>query len=190
MITKFLAGLDWKHWILSHLVVIVGVAIALVGVHAWLGEHDARLNSEIAIKGSEAKVSQLEQQIAATNAAAAQKVQVVTRIVHNVATPAEAIAAIPQVTDSALNARAIPNNPVQIAVDYLPLIDLLGQAKSDAINLAACTSNLTAETSIVAAKQTEIVALKRKPSFWHRVGGVAKAVGVGVGIGFLIAGKV
>jgi hypothetical protein len=75
-------------------------------------------------------------------------------------------------------------------VDYLPLIDLLGQAKVDKTNLDACTVDLQNETAIVAAKQDEIVALKRKPSLLHRIGSVAKAVGVGIGVGLLISGKI
>ena len=184
MLTKFIT--DHKAWLLSHLIWIVGVAIALVGIHAWIGEHDARIASDAQIKISEATVASLQAQIVATNAAAAQKVQVITKIVHDVATPPEAIAAVPQLTDVPLNARLIPNNPVQISVDYLPLIDLLGQAKVDKTNLDACTVDLQNETAIVTAKQTEIVALKKKPSFWKRVGGVAKAVGVGIGIGMLL----
>jgi hypothetical protein len=91
-------------------------------------------------------------------------------------------------TDVPLHTRVAPDNPVQVSVDALPFINLLGQAKTDAINLAACQENLKAETSIVAAKQTEIVALKRKPSVFKRFIGSLKAVGIGVGIGLAISG--
>ena len=186
MLTKFIT--EEKAWILSHLIWVVAVAVALVLGHSYLVEHDARVVADAQIKVSEAAVATLQQQIAATNAAAAQKVVTITKIVHDVATPDEAVAAVPQLTDAPLNARTIPNNPIQISVDALPLIDLLGQAKIDKTNLDACTANLQSETAIVAAKQTEIVALKKKPSFLKRAAGVAKAVGVGIGIGLLISG--
>jgi hypothetical protein len=179
---------DWRHFVLGHLVWVVGIAVALVIGHSYLAEHDARLLADAQIKISEANVKALTDQIAATNAAAAQKVQVVTRIVHDAATPAQVVEAVPQLTDVPLHTRVAPDNPVQVSVDALPFINLLGQAKTDAINLAACRDNLKAETAIVDAKQTEIVALKKKPSLWKRVGGVAKAVGVGIGIGVLISG--
>ena len=184
MLTKFIT--TEKAWILSHLIWVAAVSVALVLGHSYIVEHDARVVADAQIKISETTVASLQAQIVATNAAAAQKVQVITKIVHDVATPPEAIAAVPQLTDVPLNARVIPNNPVQISVDYLPLIDLLGQAKVDKTNLDACTVDLQNETAIVTAKQTEIVALKKKPSFWKRVGGVAKAVGVGIGIGMLL----
>jgi hypothetical protein len=181
-------NLDWKHWLLSHAIWIVELAVALLLGHSYLMEHDRRLLADQTIKISEAQVKDLQAQIAANNAAAAQKVQVITKIVHDVQTPTQVVAAVPQLTDVPLHTRVAPDNPVQVSVDALPFINLLGQAKTDAINLAACQENLKAETSIVDAKQTEIVALKKKPSFWKRAGGVAKAVGVGIGIGVLIAG--
>jgi hypothetical protein len=181
-------NLDWKHWLLSHAIWIVALAVALLLGHSYLMDHDRRLLADQTIKVSEAQVKDLQAQIAATNAAAAQKVQVITKIVHDVQTPTQVVAAVPQLTDVPLHTRVAPDNPVQVSVDALPFINLLGQAKTDAINLAACQENLKAETSIVAAKQTEIVALKRKPSVFKRFIGSLKAVGIGVGIGLAISG--
>lgn len=184
MLTKFIT--EEKAWLISHLVWIVGLAVALVLGHIALQEHDQRLIADQAIKVSEAKVSELQAQITATNAAAAQKVQTVVKIVHDAQTPAQVVQAVPQLTDVPLNTRVAIDNPTQVSVDAQPFINLLGQAKTDAINLAACQSNLTAETAIVAQKQSEIVALKKRPSFWKRVAGTAKAVGVGIGIGVIL----
>lgn len=181
-------SLDWKHWALSHAVWIAAIAVALVMGHSMLAEHDARLQADAQIKISESQVKDLQAQIVATNAAAAQKVQTVVKIVHDVATPIQAVAAIPQLTNVPLNARVSPDNPAQISVDAVAFIGLLGQAKTDAINLAACTDNLTNQTAITAAKQIEILALKKKPAFWKRVEGTAKAVGIGIGVGLLISG--
>lgn len=181
---------DVKHFVLSHLIWIVGLLVALILGHSWLVEHDQRLLADQAVKTAEAQVKDLQAQIAANNAAAAQKVQVVTKIVHDVKTPEQAVQAVPQLTDVPLHTRVAPDNPTQVAVDALPLIDLLGQAKIDKINLDTCQANLATEIKIVDAKDVEIKALKKKPGFWGRVGGVAKAVGVGIGIGVLIAGHV
>lgn len=182
------ANLDWRHWILSHLVWVIAIAVALVLGHSYVVEHDARLLADAQIKVSEANIKNLTDQIAATNAAAAQKVQIITKIVHDVATPTQAVAAIPQLTDVPLNPRVAPDNPAQVSVDALPLVNLLGQAKIDKTNLDACQSDLKNTEAIADAKQTEIVALKKKPAFWKRVTGVAKAVGIGVGIGLLLGG--
>lgn len=181
-------NLDWKHWALSHAVWIAAIAIALVMGHSLLAEHDARLLADAQIKVSETQIKDLQAQIVQTNAAAAAKVQVITKIVHDVQTAPQAVAAVPQLTDVALNARVTPDNPAQIAVDAIPFVNLLAQAKTDSIKLAACTDNLKSETAIVAQKDVQIVALKKKPAFWKRVEGTAKAVGIGVGIGFLLAG--
>lgn len=178
--------LDWKHWALSHAVWIAVVGVALVMGHSLLAEHDARLLADAQIKVSEAQVKDLQAQIVQTNAAAAAKVQVITKIVHDIQTAPQAVAAVPQLTNVPLNARVAPDNPAQVAVDAIPFVNLLAQAKTDSINLAACTDNLKSETAIVAEKQTEIVALKKKPSFFKRVTGTLKSVGIGVGIGIAL----
>jgi len=180
---------DVKTFVLSHLIWVVAISVALLMGHAWLGEHDARVKAEASIKASEATVASLQQQIATTNAQAAQKVQVITKIVHDLppnATPGQIVAVIPQLTDAPLNARTIPGDPTNFSVAALPLIQLLQQASTDHIQLVACTSDLNNETSIVAAKDQEIVALKKKPALLTRVKHVAEAVGVGIAIGLIL----
>lgn len=185
-------NLDWRHWILSHLVWIIAISVALVIGHAALVEHDARVVAEAAIKASEAHVADLTKQIAATDAVAAQKTQAVVKIVHDAQTPAQQLAAVPLLSDVQLNARLLPvlspNVPTQVAVDLAPLVQELGQCKQDSVQLTACQSDLKNEQAIVDLKQSEIAALKKKPSLWKRVLGVAKAVGVGIGIGVLLSG--
>lgn len=171
----------------THLFYIVLIIVALFGAHYWLLEHDARVKADGVIKQQEAAVATLQQQIATNNAQAAAKVQTVIKIVHDAMTPAQVVQAAPTLTDVPLHARVATDNPLQVSVDAQPFVQVLGQAKEDAINLAACKVDLTAETGIVAAKQNEIVALKKKPKFFNRVKGVAKAVGVGIGIGLLLS---
>ena len=170
----------------THLFYIILIVAGVFGSRIWLQEHDARVRAEDVIKEQQAVVTTLQQQMAATNAQAAAKVQTVVKIVHDAVTPAQVVLAAPQLTDVPLNTRVAVDNPSQVSVDAQPLVQVLGQGREDAINLAACRANLTAETAIADAKQTEIAALKKKPKFFNRVAGVAKAVGVGVGIGLLL----
>lgn len=158
----------------THLGYVALIAVLLVFGYVWLSEHDARVIADNTIKT-------LQTQIKATDAQAATQVKVITKIVHDAGTPAKVIAAVPQLTDAPLNTRVAVDNPSQVSVEAAPFVILLGQAKQDAINLAACKSDLKSESDMV-------VALKKKPKFFKRVLGVAKAVGVGVGIGLLISG--
>lgn len=176
----------WTTFLVSHLVWVVALAVALLVGHAWLAEHDARLAAETQIKTSEANVKNLTTQIATTNAAAVQKVQVITRVIHDVQTPAQAVAAFPQITDAPLNARVAPDNPAQVSVDAVPLAQALGECRIEKTDLDACQANLVAETAIVAEKTKEIATLKKPKSFFRRVGGTAKAVGIGIGVGLLL----
>jgi hypothetical protein len=193
MFKTIFANLDWRHWVLTHLVWIVGASVALVMGHSFIAEHDARILADAQVKTSERSVADLTKQIASTNTAAADKVRTVVKIVHDAQTPAQQIAAVPQLTDIPLNARSIPplaaSGPPQVAVDLAPLVEELGKCRESSVELAACQANLQAEASIVGQKQTEISALKKKPTFWARVSGIAKAVGIGIGIGILIGGR-
>ena len=177
---------DWKHFAMAHIMWIVIVAVSLFTLHAWVGEHDARLLASQQQKISEAQVKDLQAQIVAVNAAAAQKVQTIVKIVHDVQTAPQAVAAIPQLTDAPLNARVAPDNPAQVSVDAVTLVETLGQCKIDKTNLDACQANLKNETAIVAQKDIEIKALKQPKSFFKRMTGAMKAVGIGVGIGLLL----
>lgn len=177
---------DLKTFILSHTIWIVGVIVALVGFHCWVQEHDQRLQAESAVKAAQVNIVQLQRQIDKTNAQAAQQVQTIVKIVHDVQTPTQAIPAIPQLTNVPLNARVLTDNPIQVGVDAVPLIQLLGQAKQDAVNLTACQSDLKNETAIAVQKDDQIKALTKKPAFLHRLGNAAKTVGVGIAIGIAI----
>lgn len=171
----------------THVFYIVLIAVGLIAFHSWLQEHDARQVAEVTIKQQEVVVADLKQQIVTAQQQAAQKVQVVTKIVHDVKTPSEAVAAIPQLTDAPLNERLATDNAAQLSVDALQLVSVLGQARIDKTNLDTCQQVGTLKDKQLTAKDVEIAALKKKPSFWKRVMGAAKAVGVGVGIGLLLS---
>jgi hypothetical protein len=173
----------------THLFYIILIVMGVVSFRCWLSEHDARVLAEQTVKQSDARVKDLQQQITNTNTEAAQKVQTVVKIVHDAQTPSQVVAAIPSLTNVPLNARTLPDlGPTQVAVDAQPLVQVLGQCKQDSINLGACQANYNTCQQIVTQREEEIKELKKGPGFFHRVVGVAKAVGVGVGIGILIGG--
>lgn len=179
------------NYIKTHLFYIILIAMGVVCFRVWLQEHDARVSSDNALKISNSKVQDLQQQIVTVTAQAAQRVQVVTKIVHDATTPSQVVAAVPQLTDVQLNARVAPTlagAAEAVTVDAQPFVQLLGQCKTDTINLGACQENYKSCQAIVNEREADIAILKKKPSFLHRIGGIAKAVGVGVGIGLLLGG--
>lgn len=164
----------------THLFYIILIVMGLIAFRSWLSEHDQRMLADQAVKQADEKVKDLQQQIVAVNAAAAQKVQTVVKIVHDAQTPSQVVQAIPQLTDAPLNARVAPDNPSQVSVDAAPFVQLLGQCKQDNINLGACTQNYNTCQQIVKERDTEIVALKKKPSFWANIKSHGKAAAIGI----------
>jgi hypothetical protein len=189
MIAKLFASLDYRHWILTHLVWLMALTVALVIGNIALKEHDQRVAADAAIKVSQANITNLQQQIKDRDAAATQKIQVITKIVHDLppnATTGQIVAAVPQLTDAPLNARTIPGDPVNVSVAAMPLVTVLQQAAVDHVANSACQADLTTQKAISAQQNLEIAALKKKPSFLKRVKHVAQAVGVGIAIGLLL----
>lgn len=179
-----------KTYAKTHVFYIILIGAGLIFFHSWLTEHDAKLQAEITIKQDEAAIKTLQDHQAATDAAAAQKVQIVTKIVHDAATPTQVVAALPQVDKTLaanLGARIAPSlQPSEVAVQAVPLMQLVGDFANTKTQLDACQSNLADEKSIAANKDDEIKALKKKPSFWKRVGGSLKMIGIGIGIGAVV----
>src|SRR5438309_1118073 len=120
MLTSLFGNLDWRHWVLSHLVWIVCVAVALILGHSYIAEHDARLLAEQQIKQSEQQVEDLQKTIAANDAAAAQQLSKLRVLQTKVTTPQQAIAAIPTLSDVPLNTRMGPTAGTAV-VDVVPL---------------------------------------------------------------------
>jgi hypothetical protein len=181
--------LDAKHFLLSHAIWVAIVAVGVFAGHAWLVEHDQRLLADKQEKISEAQVKDLQAQIAQLNAAAAKQVQVITKIVHDVQTPQQAVATIPQITAAPLAPEVIPSEPTKVAVDAVPLVAALGQCKIDAVNLQACAEGSQKKDEIIAEKDKEIAAIKKPKNFWHRLTGTLKSVGIGVGIGVALGAR-
>lgn len=170
----------------THVFYVVLIAVGLIAGHSWLVEHDLRLQTAQELKVSQTKIDGLTAQIASIQAQAAKQIAAVKATVVLVKTPAQAVAAIPQLTDTPLNARVIPSDPTQIAVDAVPLTQVLGQCRQDAIALSACTETGKAKDAIIETQKGDIKQLKKPQSFWSRTLTVIKSVGIGIGIGALL----
>lgn len=167
--------------------IIAGLVFLFVMFITWRSEHDARLLAEVQIKQSEEKVKTLQQEMDTRSTVAAQTVAAIRKRSAAITTPVQAIQAIPDLSTTQLNSRALPDNPNQAGVDVLPLIQELTKCRTDAVDLALCRANLGSQVEITAQKDLEIIALKKKPRFWARVWSGTKKVAIGVGIGIGIA---
>jgi hypothetical protein len=168
-------------FIKTHLFYWILGAVALFAFHAWLQEHDARLQAQTQIKQSEEVVTDLRSQIASRKEQTDQQKQVIIREVHDAATPAQQIELIPKLAEVPLNPVRLDDQKVQ--VDIQPLVEQLGKCKEDAIELGACRQDTINLDAIVFEKEREIKALHNKPGFWHRLASDAKKVGIGMAVG-------
>ena len=203
-------------WIKTHGVWLVLIGLGLVFFHSWLAEHDARLRSDAQVTISETNaaalqkqiavnaqtVAALQKQIADNDARASVQVQALAAAVAKVKTTPQAAEAISTMTEAKVQPVAQGDGSMTItAPQVIPLLDELAQGKQAGINLAACQadlastrqivttdeSSLDASRGIITQKDAEIASLKRKPSFWRRVGSTLKQVGVGIGIGLTLS---
>ena len=178
-------------YIKTHLFYIILIVMGVFAFRSWLSEHDARVQAENTVKQNAVIVASLQDGIKTRDAALAQKVQVITKIVHDVQTPAQAVAAVPQlvtpVQTEALQVKVAPDDPKAIEVQAVPFTELLGELKDTTEENNTCQADLVDQRKIVSTDEDTIKVLKKKPGFWKRVMGTGKAVGVGVGIGIVIA---
>lgn len=175
-----------ESYIKTHLFYILLIVAGIFGARYWLHEHDARVQAEAEVKQEQLQVKDLQQQILAVNLAAQKQVQVIVKTVQAAKTPEQVVAAIPQLTDIPLNARVVPNNQVDVTVDSQGLVKELGQCKMDRTNLDACQENTIALNKIVAAKDLQLAALQKKPTFFHRLWAYTKVGLAFAGIGFTL----
>ena len=171
----------------THVFYVVIIVIGIIAFRSFLNEHDARLLAEQQEKVAEANVASLRNQIATSDAAAAQTIAVLKKRAATVKTPEQAITAIPDVSTLPLHATASPQAGF-VQVDALALYQELNQCTQDRTALGACQVARAADEKIIEQKDQEIAAYKKPRSFWHRTVSTLKAVGIGVGIGFVLAG--
>lgn len=179
------------NYLKTHLFYVVLIVVGLICGRVWLQEHDARVLAEQQIKVSEATVKTLQAQIVDTQAQADKTIATIKAKVIIVKTPAQAIAAIPEVSSLPLNSRPAPDGGV--TVDAVPLFQELAQCKEDAVQLNACTVESKKKDEIIGQKDLEITALKKKPGFWTRLKGQGKAAIFGAvvfeGLKIVLGGK-
>jgi Tfp pilus assembly protein FimV len=199
-----------------HLAWVVLVVVGLVGIHYWQAEHDARAKAEATVKVDETQVATLQQAITQNNQSiAALQTQMAARDQQNATIIAslanakqQAVTTPQQVTVLATEAK-LPQPITSIAdssdwrlpqADVEPLFSQVNTGLQAQANLTTCQADLTDEKTLaatqaktisdetqqIALKDNEIVALKKKPSFFKRIGSTMKAVGVGIGIGILV----
>ena len=175
----------------AHVRALVITGVVLIAGRSWLAEHDARLTADGAVKTAQLAITDLQKQQTAVAQTAKVEVIQLREAAAQVKTTPEAIAALPSVTPDAtdtnpapaLNAEALPDAPGKVSVDAVPLYQDLNVCKQNAVSLNACTLELGLQKQIDTQKDVEIVALKKKPGFWHRVKETAITVGIGAGIG-------
>src|ERR1700728_3622851 len=118
----------------THLFYLIIIVIGIVAFRTWSTEHDQRVQAENTVKQSQQQVQALQTQITTIKTQAVQKVQTIVKIVHDAQTPAQIVQAVPQLTDVPLNARVAVDTPAQVSVDAVQFVQMLGQAKEDAVN--------------------------------------------------------
>ena len=165
------------------------LVLFLVG-HSWLAEHDARLKADAVVKAAQTQINSLQQTIADRDKQAQQTVAPTIKIIHDTVTVPQAIQNIPDVVVKPLQAPIVPapNNAMLIPEpDVIPIFDQLADDKVCRVLLTTANADALDQKKIIGEKDDQIVALKKKPGFWKRIGGVAKAVGIGIGIGVIAA---
>jgi hypothetical protein len=167
----------------GHVIGFLLLVAVVIGFRSYMAEHDARLVADGQVKTAQATIETLKQQQNNVTKAAQVQVTVLQKEAAAVKTAPEAIASLPSVSAVPLEPEALPDEPLKVAVDAVPLYQELNSCKQCTVNLDASTKKMDLQLQIDAEKDTEIAALKKKPSFWRRVGTTAKTVGIGVGIG-------
>jgi hypothetical protein len=171
----------------THIFYIILIVISVLSFRVWLQEHDARVTADNVAKQQEVLVADLKKQIEVTQTQAVQEVEVVKQVVAKAKTPSDVVAILPKLTSLPLNTQPVPQDYLKLEVDALPLLQLAGDDKTANTELVACQQVSVLKDQQLTAKDTEIASLKKKPKFFKRMGGALKAVGVGVGIGVLLA---
>lgn len=174
-------------FIKAHIFYLTLIVVGLVGFRCWLTVHDQNRDQAAQLAVEQVKVKTLTDQIAAINTAAALKTAAVSQTVKAVKTPAQAIAAIPDLSGIPLNARISPLDTTQVSVDAVALVQELGQCKTSAIQLDACTDREQTDLSIIAAKDKQLAIVAKPQKFWHRLLVATKDISIGIGIGVLLA---
>lgn len=159
------------------------------------------------IKAAQAQTEQLEKEIEARDQAANTQIAALQKQVESLKTPSDLASFLQGALNKSVPAPIVvqapssdPAKPVQVTVpqpDLKPLADLINKAQSNSVLLSTCQADLTdKDTQLKAAGLTqqalitENAKLKKaaNPPWYKKVGHVAKLVGIGVGVGFVLGG--
>lgn len=173
------------NYLKTHLFYVILIAVGIFAFHAWLQEHDQRVEAQTTVRESAARVKDLEAQVTAVKTAADAKVKQLQTAAQAVKTPSQAIAAIPDVSNLPLNIRPLPDNSV--SVDPVQLYQELAACRVTEVKLDACQKTAELKEGVIKEKDNTITALKRKPGFWKRLGGQAKSGSIFISVGIAIA---
>lgn len=177
-----------KAFIEAHFWKCIGAALLCVALVAagksWLDEHDARLLADQTVKTTAAALDSLQKQKDAADAAGKAKLAALQKAAAQVKTPAQAIAAMPTVTDVPLNLRPVPNIPADVTVDAMGLYKNLESCKETEAQLTTCTSELAIAGKIQDTQKAEVQALKQPVGFWKRTRQTLELIGIGAAIGY------
>lgn len=191
-----------KQYASTHIFYLVVIGVSLVAFHSWRAEHDARLlaeqqtkSSDAAVKASQSQIAVLQKQISSSDEKATAQVASLQKLVVSAKTPAQAVKELPQVAPNLPVAPTVTDDSVSFPkADVLPLFQDLAEGKTCSVKLAQCQADYASEQQIATQKDSqlaerdkEITALKKPQGFWHRVAGTLKQVGIGIGIGAVIA---
>lgn len=168
------------------LLAVVLCAVVVLGLVAYQQEHDARIRAEAVVGVSESRVTQLEQNVKQIQTRGTAQIVALQKQATKVTTAPQAIQAIPVLTDKPLNLRTVPELPNAVTVDAVPLFQQLNECKQTAVGLGMCKATVDEGKKIIAEKDLQITALKKKPGFWNRAKNIAIQVGVGVAVGYAI----
>jgi hypothetical protein len=168
--------IDWKAQLKEHVPALAIAGVLVFGGRMWIIDHDARIAADAAVKSAEARVKDLQANQAANTKTADTRVIVLQQKAAAIDTPAKAIAALPEAAPE-IKPEPLPDAPERVSVLSEPLYQDLNKAAQDKARLSECTDNLALQKQIDQAKDAEVIAEKRKPSFLHRLGKGLKVVG-------------
>jgi len=146
--------------------------------------HEARQRANVIIATAQTDIKTERAVIQSTAQRASIEVQARDKKVAALNTPALAIAAIPDLTGLPVHSRPSPGDAFVPAVE---LAQFAGKCDDNATLLQACASEREADSKIEADLNTELLAMKHKPNFWHVVKSNSMKIGISFAAGYAVA---
>jgi hypothetical protein len=177
------AAVPTWHLHIFYLVIIVAL---IFGGRMWVQERDLRMAQETTVAVLQNHVQTLEAQINQRDEQAAKQQQVIVKVIHDVQTVPQAVAAVPQVVTTPLPVPVTSDASGDMIIpkdDVIQVFDQLADDKLCNSKLSTAAADLVDEKNINANLTQQIAVLKKKPKFIKRVLRDAKLIGIGAGLG-------